>query len=534
MILLDVDDTDSVHKANDRYYGSTVRLPESAAASVLARRSDVCSLPDYDTSEHQFRVQQEEHQKPLRFYQRWTFWRGVLFSLLLYAIVSVAIAVPIVHKLQNERRQMEDRDWSTNSLWSKKETSADTVKFDEITQQLETPWGWKNYQNGTCESFTFSKTNSTTNGYTTDIHSFLSAEWEIQGASPIISIRSNHTYTFESPGNVSGQLTVDVTPSNSTQENIKFFVHVNATSLRLSDQDNLCFRSSGSYRGLTIYLPELLLVDECLQIDITVLIPDSSTVPHFETYLPQFNHTFGDFTGIDLETLVVEGAAAPISFTSMHGQSVSVKNVLGGVHGKFNVTNDLWLNVIQGEISADVTLFRGITSPLGATSLAIDSGLGPINLNVTLGANTPRLADQNTLWTKYFATTVKSFDGAINLNLTHDMDLEPSVMSLEVQNALKETKVRLDPKFQGDFDVHSQLGFARVLNNGRDVPAVTGNYTLASQDRRLVCDRHFRERVIGWVGPEEHRPVTSEDYQKTVVSSVDIRSSIGNVTLDIL
>ncbi len=85
-----VPDDNQDRQKQDSYDGQTVRVPER----VARRRRSWSPLPDYESSEAQYR-----HSLALDRKKAWhqtRVWRGILFLLLAYALLTTAIGVPII------------------------------------------------------------------------------------------------------------------------------------------------------------------------------------------------------------------------------------------------------------------------------------------------------------------------------------------------------------------------------------------------------------------------------------------------------
>lgn len=87
MIILEEDEP---HSKFDHVAGSTLRLPDRA---TIATRSSA-TLPDYETSEalqHQAAVSKRHFSRVDS-----RFWRAALYAFVVYIVISIIIAVPLV------------------------------------------------------------------------------------------------------------------------------------------------------------------------------------------------------------------------------------------------------------------------------------------------------------------------------------------------------------------------------------------------------------------------------------------------------
>jgi len=93
-----------------------------------------------------------------------------------------------------------------------------------------------------------------------------------------------------------------------------------------------------------------------------------------------------------------------------------------------------------------------------------------------------------------FVADVKTFNGPLTLHVTHDPSTPPLPLQLSVQNNLADTKVFLDKKYQGLFNVQTKLDKVTVQQFNETDPLGEG------RRRSVRFDQKTSDRVRGWVG----------------------------------
>ncbi|EAU91770.2 hypothetical protein CC1G_04538 [Coprinopsis cinerea okayama7 len=496
MILLHADDRKSIDKGTDIVDGSTIRIPEHALGPPRSRNSDVSSLPDYDTSEKEHRTlaQQPDTQaqkQKSRFYLNARFWKISSYVMAVYVVLSLAIAIPLVLKFKRNHESLwafVTDEWSSsschgpgldyNAKWNTSAVSNSTFL-----------WGWQDVDHGLCDEFSSVEYEGTLADVVPSplTASIIRAGYVLQDEPhQLVAIRSNFTQDGTFPGNlIQGILSVDVNP-DELQHNIIFNVTVNASNQRTRSNTRICFRKEGRNRGLSIYPPKSVNETDSITVAIQVLLPQASTIDDFVTYLPSLSQHFGDLSAVKLGHVGIEGAAAPLMFELKHLPS------------------------------------------------------SPIDATVALGHFETSEAKVNT---PYFVTQVKSYNGKVNLDFAHDYE-PPTIatLRLDVQNALAETNVRLDPGFQGEFLVQTRLAQVNVTdgvqrqeisgNNTTSVPLSHTNVSDAVEEGRITTYDDLRtDRAVGWVGWSA-RP--KSDFERLKQGRVSLRSSMGPINLDLV
>ncbi|KAF8973146.1 hypothetical protein BDZ97DRAFT_1779685 [Flammula alnicola] len=209
---------------------------------------------------------------------------------------------------------------------------------------------------------------------------------------------------------------------DAKETSVLFSVVMTYSSMDVRRQTNICFSSTGMNRGLSIYVPQHLGVNDALALDIVVLLPQvTATVDNFVTYLPMLSQDFGDLgPHLSFNQLTLEGAACPITCKSLHASQISVKNLAALIEGTFNVTCGLTLDTVKGcSVVSNITLTQPLF-PTRPTILNIDTGDSMINANVLL--NSPQLSVPESSHPPAFAALIKNFNGPLNLSIAHQQN----------------------------------------------------------------------------------------------------------------
>jgi hypothetical protein len=245
-----------------------------------------------------------------------------------------------------------------------------------------------------------------------------------------------------------------------------------------------------------------------------------TVVDTLATWLPMFDQNFGYMdTHISFSKATIEGDSSEISAKYVQADNLLVKTSLAAITGKFRANSSLTLDTIDASINASITLYNDWQRRV-PTFLNLDTGNGYIDSDVTLVA--PRPTDQHHVHTK-FLTSVKTFNAPLKLSIAHDDSTPPAELHLIAMNNLAESKITLDPKYQGTFDVQTKLG--SVVVNRVDQEAYKG-----SEQRNFQYDTQTSTHMYGWVGfGQRPGPTTYHLHQ----GHVAIQSSHSQVLLQL-
>ncbi|TEB38290.1 hypothetical protein FA13DRAFT_1705247 [Coprinellus micaceus] len=433
MIIIDA--VDAPRKTDNAFTGPTIRHPDQ-----VTLRSVTASLPDYESSqkEHGGLVEEGRKRKKGRFGS--TFWRGAIVAFIVYVVLGLAVGVPIaVTKLrqENKSRPFPIKNAPLMGMWSAVDSS-NPLPLQSLRESL--------YNHDI-------RCNIWNTAETSPSDSLLLATTRYKlAASGLVTVRSNISYDADFFTGITGSLTVNLNKNVQGEEH---------DSSMWKSCPPLWKLELGRTSVLPTRTPKTLDADESLSITIELLLPSSSSIDTFLTYLPLFTQQYGDLgRSVSFNRLVIEGTNNMISCGNLSGAQIYVKNVLASIKGTFNVTNKLALDTVRGAITANVTLTQTM-SAFQPSFLSMDTGYSPINANVTLSMQKPVEDDGP----PSFVTHVKTFNGEINLGIYHAEGTPKSILSLQVQNALAQSNVQLDHKFEGMFNIQTKLDQVTVRNH---------------------------------------------------------------------
>lgn len=97
-----------------------------------------------------------------------------------------------------------------------------------------------------------------------------------------------------------------------------------------------------------------------------------------------------------------------------------------------------------------------------------------------------------------FDIRAKTFNGPLDLVVSHSTSTPPSVYGLRANNNLGTTNVTVDSKFEGIYDVQTKFATVDVLR-GPEASTLLDPYG-GDQKRLYDDDLKTKSRVVGWVG----------------------------------
>ncbi|KAF9010510.1 hypothetical protein BDQ17DRAFT_1346349 [Cyathus striatus] len=493
MILLDELDQKPKH---DSFSSPTLRHPQRAYARTAS------PLPDYDTSQ----AYQKLLTKPAaRKRSNSKFWKAVLYAFLVYLILTIAIAVPLIVL---KTRRASNVSWGSdypNSLWASDNSNYPVPLPPSASVYMPLP------TNLTCNAWVPPEHPSDTSS---DLNTY-SIKYSLPPTG-LITIRSNVTTDIgDRTGTFRGNLSVNVSKSSNISD-VTFDIQIQYSGTTLPPGTHVCFADKGSYRGVSIYLPEdFTHHTDFLTIDINVEFPKStppSSVDTFLTYLPSFSQTFGDLRKQRFDQVAIEGSGRDIECEFLRAPQITVKNLLASIKGTYNVTDTLTLDTLKGAINANITLAKP-PARLKPTYLNLDTGYDEIDARITLTSP----GEPTHTNSPSYITQAKTFNGRMQLTVVHDESCAPMPYQLFVRNNLANTTVILDSKFEGTFMAQSKLGDVNIIGVPADSNGDDGTRTLQYDN-----SSPSPTAANGQIGREEQ---TSSGY-------VEIVSSLGPITLD--
>ncbi|KAF7315465.1 Zn(2)-C6 fungal-type domain-containing protein [Mycena indigotica] len=481
MILLDDDSSKLLPSTQP-----TLRFPEPAAG-----RSSL-SLPDYETSQAQQRPATHLRNPsklpfPSHFDSRSRFWRAIFFALAIYVFLTVVIGIPlIVTKIILPKKQappnlqnlfLEDSDAAGPFLFG-----SDNMVMAASSIQCDA-WDSTGFSNGL---------------FTASVRRSLSP-------TGLFSVRSNATDEVLPRAGGSHNLTVAVN-ADASETHVLMDLTLSASSLQLRKAAHFCFSPTGTNRGYSIYMPQNIPLSDYLAFDIRVLFPQSSqllTPTDMITYLPMFHQVIGPLSPhVRIANINIAGAGVDIDCDNLQADKIAVKTSFAAIKGTFSVSQSLALDNIEGPIYTNVTLVNDPTSGL-ATYIKADTGNSDLNVNITM-------ASTSSGRTPHYNSNLRTFNGSLAVTMTHENSTPPAVVQLQVTNNQAPTKISLDSRFSGAYDLRSKLAAVRI------------KHPHMPSDWHVYTDTNSTSTVRGWAGwgmrPTDPNP--SSDGKVTAVSSL--------------
>ncbi|KAF7376325.1 Endoplasmic oxidoreductin-1 [Mycena sanguinolenta] len=507
-----IDDTEqgSSKLAADR--AATLRLP----APVAAGRTSVLSLPGYEESQALSRQQRNNNSTtslisfrkpslPNRFDSR--FWRITFLALAVYVFLSVVIGIPvIVTRIKLRQSHSPPPPQNLVSLLLSGSQAAVPLPPDGAGMVMAAS------SSVICDIWETK--------YTLANGQFLaSAQYTLPLDGGIYGVRSNATdEVVPHPGGMHN-LTVGLN-SDASQRDVVFTVSLTTSSIQLRDQAHFCFASDSAERGLSVYMPQNLEPTDVQAFDVQVLFPQVPTSTgtagiarpsSFVTYLPMFQQSFADLGNrINFDTMNIAGAGLDIICDNLQANQIAVKTSFANLSGKFNATQSLELDNIQGSVTVNATLYNDPNSQ-STTYLVMDTGNDNIFADVTMVSS-----DSKSTQPPKFNMNVQTFNGSLFMNVGHDAATPPAMLMLGAQNNQGPAHVTVDQKFNGLYDLQTKLAPVAL-----DTPK-----TNRSSGWHFQGDSNSTSWALGWVGTGT-RPKYSS-------SKVTVSSSLRPVTLQIV
>jgi len=215
-----------------------------------------------------------------------------------------------------------------------------------------------------------------------------------------------------------------------------------------------------------------------------------------------FSQIFGKMDKqLTFNTITIEGLSSRFDAGYIQANNLLVRTSKAEIKGKFQVNESLTLDTIEAPINVAITLVNDWKRKT-PTFLTLDTGNGAIDAQIQLVAPLPPHHHHAN-----FQTSIKTFNATLNANVTYDSSTLPSEFRLRAQNNLADSKITLDPKYQGTFDIQTKLSLAEVWL--RDVTPLVDPLG-ENRNRHYQYDYTSSTRKFGWVGwgkrpgPEKH------------------------------
>ncbi|KAI8993029.1 hypothetical protein BD414DRAFT_293618 [Trametes punicea] len=430
---------------------SSKLIAQSASVPVTRVHTPTPSLPDYEASQAQLKPTihsfPEIQKKRAR---RRRCRKCALFSLVVYFILTIAVGVPlIVVKLKRKAYAKERNPYST---WSGGEAiPPPSITLGDAPLRLSSA--------KSCNAW--SSTDSPDGPL---LRSELEYYVPMNGS---IFLNTNITYSGNDTylNHFSGQLLVGVNDDPSACD-AAVHVTMHHTTPELRHATNVCLMQTGSGGGIYLFTPLNLTRNDSLSFNITLLLPQNGTstrvIPEFVCHLPHFKQTYQQLDPlVTFGSVLLGGAMSEVSIQSIQASQAVVKASLAEIQGRFAVDSSLSLETVSAPINADIHLYNHGASDT-PTFLYLTTGNSALNANVTMYVGDGDDDNDDEAYGPNFFAHAETFNGPLSLSLVHDEASAPAIVRMRALNNLGDTRVTVDPRYQGTFDVSTMFAQADV------------------------------------------------------------------------
>ncbi|KAH9832174.1 uncharacterized protein C8Q71DRAFT_777702 [Rhodofomes roseus] len=501
------------------------------------------SLPSYEISqsqaqgvqcppeelEAQTHRQEPDQQQPEKAARKWwpknahrRFRRALLYALVVYFVITVAVGVPIiVVKLRHrasEHSPFPPKGGSSSSL-SLISDSATTLP--------------KSLAVG-CNAWTEHTPSSSTLQYNVHLNS-------------LVFLQSNVSYQSDPSTlqDISGTLSVGINADPYARDGI-VSVAMYYSSQSLKDQTSVCLMNVSNSSGLYLYVPSNLSASDSLSFNVTFLFPQAQPlyISEFVTMLPHFAQYFESLSDwVSFDKVTLGGPQSLVSVASIDATSLEVKTALAGIQGNFNVTESLVLETVSAPIDVNISLHNsGHAEP---TFLDVSTGNAPLNASVCLFL--PQDADSSRM--PNFITRFETFNAPLTVFVDHAPGSAAGVLRLRAESSVGQALVAVDSAYTGVFDVSTTFATADVFSSNVnsvaqlaqvDVSYLDGDVVSTStgttnadveMGRTLIFDTMQSSRLTGWVGvpPRPSVPPTPKYFGRQ--GGIEVISTLSPAAL---
>ncbi|KAI9062903.1 hypothetical protein FKP32DRAFT_1676806 [Trametes sanguinea] len=447
MILLD-----GLDKHDNSDPQSSTKLVAQSSVPVTRVHTPTPSLPDYEASQAQLKptpLSYPELQKKRSRKRRWR--KCALYSLLVYFFLTIAIGVPlIVVKL---RRKAYTKANPYNSWSAGNPLPPKTINLGDAPLRLSSA--------KSCNTWS---TADTPDGPL--LRSELEYYVPVNGS---LFLNTNITYSGNGTylSHFSGQLLVGVNDDPSASD-AAVHVTMHHTTPELRNATNVCLMQTGQGGGLYLFTPFNLTRTDTLSFNITLLLPQPHNkssprqIPQLLCHLPNFKQTYQQLDPyVTFGNVVLGGAMSEVSIQSIQASQAVVKASLAEINGKFTVDSSLSLETVSAPINADIHLYNN--DPSGPpTFMHLTTGNSALNANVTMYVPSDSDSDDKS-YGPHFLAHAETFNAPLTLALMHDAESAPANVRLRALNNLGNTRVSVDERYEGTFDVTTMFAQADVL-----------------------------------------------------------------------
>jgi len=452
--------------------------------------------PDYDTSQAELedllplKIQSRARRKRRRL------WRWVTIVLVVYFVVSVSISIPLLIERRRRNSVPNPTYYPTNGPSSPKAVQL----FDDL------------YIPGLggdavkCNSWNYTGSKLTP--------STLSLKYSMP-SNETIYLQTNFSQPSDATSSsVTGNLLVSVADL-AWDDEATVSVTMRRTDEGSQNGANVCLMRAMGGWGLSIQVPAQTQNDYLFNVELVLPRPNGTAqLSNLATSLPAFNQSFGSLdTYAGLDTFVAIGSTGFIDVQSVNARSIWVQTSGAHITGSFTASENLVLETILSPVLANISLSHSGLDSDPPTYLSVETGRSDINASVTLYTPASSAGEYNS---SVFNAKLKTFSGTLESNFFHDESAQPSALFVNAENTQGLSQVFVDPKFQGTYDVQSNLAPAIVDKSDED-PS-----TEKDLQRQYTDDLVTPNMALGWVGwgSRDHSTVQQTQGHIKVVSSL--------------
>ncbi|OSD06862.1 hypothetical protein PYCCODRAFT_1422409 [Trametes coccinea BRFM310] len=431
---------------------SSTKLVAQSSVPVTRVHTPTPSLPDYEASQAQLKptpLSYPELQKKRSRKRRWK--KCALYSLLVYFFLTIAIGVPLIVVKLRRRSYTKTNPYN---MWSAgNPLPPKTINLGDAPLRLSSAkscntWSIADAPDGPL------------------LRSELEYYVPVNGS---LFLNTNITYSGNGTylSRFSGQLLVGINDDPSASE-AAVHVTMHHTTPELRNATNVCLMQTGQGGGLYLFTPFNLTQTDTLSFNITLLLPQphnassSRQIPQLLCHLPNFKQTYQQLDpSVTFGNVILGGAMSEVSIQSIQASQAVVKASLAEINGKFTVDSSLSLETVSAPINADIHLYNN--DPSGPpTFMHLTTGNSVLNANVTMHVTSDSDSDGKS-YGPHFLTHAETFNAPLTLALMHDAASAPANVRLRALNNLGNTRVTVDARYEGTFDVTTMFAQADVL-----------------------------------------------------------------------
>ncbi|KAH9892569.1 hypothetical protein C8Q73DRAFT_746417 [Cubamyces lactineus] len=416
------------------------KLVAESSVPVARAHTPTPSLPDYEASQAQLKPTTLSYPQIKEKRTRRRRWRKcALYSLVVYFFLTIAIGVPlIVVKLKRKAYTKANPydAWSGNPPIPPKSITLGDAPLRLSSAKSCNAWNVEDQPDGPL------------------LRSELQYNVPVNGS---IFLNTNITYSGNGTylSHFSGQLLVGVS-DDPTADEAAVHVTMHHTTSALRNATNVCLMQTGQGGGVYLF-------SDSLSFNITLLLPQNHTstrhVPQLMCHLPNFKQTYQQIDPyVTFGSVVLGGAMSEVSIKSIQASTAVVKASLAEIEGRFAVDSSLSLETVSAPINADIHLYNYGTSD-SPTYLHLTTGNSVLNANVTMYV--PPGIDPD--FGPHFLGHAETFNAPLTLALMHDEASVPATLRLRALNNLGNTRVSVDSRYEGTFDVATMFAQADVV-----------------------------------------------------------------------